>query len=143
MIKFVPFVEYKMDKCYLTEVECVGLLMRLMADWEDDESYDVLSAIYDGTWIHRFNVDKNQTEYEFGGDGNFHFYYDFTAVFKFTDDREYVKMYLYSGEVDEDNLIYTHIFDDNEMMGFVDYLTYKDDPKRLENYSPDDDWDFK
>lgn len=141
MIKFVPFVEYKMDKCYLTEVECVGLLVRLMADWEDDESCDVLSAIYDGTWTHRFNVDKNQTEYEFGGDGNFHFHYDFTAVFKFTDDREYVKMYLYSGEVDEDNLIYAHIFDDDEMMGFVDYLTYKDDPKRLTDY--DDDWDLK
>ena len=24
MIKFAPFVEYKMDKCYLTDIECLG-----------------------------------------------------------------------------------------------------------------------
>ena len=70
MIKFAPFVEYKMDKCYLTEVECVGVIVRQMADWDTDESCDVLSVIYDGSWTHRFNATKNQTEYEFGGDEN-------------------------------------------------------------------------
>lgn len=140
MIKFAPFVEYKMDKCYLTEVECVGIIVRQMAEWDTDESCDVLSAIYDGSWTHRFNADKNQTEYEFGGDGNRQ-NYDFTAVFKFTPDHEYVKLIIYVGGKEDENVYFSHTFDDDEMMGFVDYLTYKDDPKRLDHF--DDDWDLK
>ena len=142
MIKFAPFIEYKMDKCYLTEIECVGVIVRQMADWDTDKSCDVLSAIYDGSWTHRFNVDKNQTEYEFGGDEN-RPRRDYTAIFGFTPDHEYVELRIYAGDPEDEYIVFSHKFDDDEMMGFVDYLTYKDDPKRLEHYSPDDDWDFK
>ena len=142
MIKFAPFIEYKMDKCYLTEIECVGIIVRQMYAWDTEQCWSVLHAIYDGSWTHRFNADKNQTEYKFGGNGN-HQNYDFTAVFKFTPDHEYVEMIVYVGDKEDENIYFSHTFDDDEMMGFVDYSTYKDDPKRLEYYSPDDDWDLK
>lgn len=142
MIKFAPFVEYKMDECYLTEIECVGVIVRQIADWNTNEGYEILCAIYNGSWTHQFNVDKNQTEYEFGGDENCS-RHDYTAVFSFTSDREYVKLHVYAGAPNDEHTVFSHEFDDDEMMGFVDYLTYKDDPKRLEHYSSDDDWDFK
>ena len=113
-----------------------------MVDWDTDEGCDILCAIYDGSWTHRFNVDKNQTEYEFGGDENCS-HRDYIAIFSFTPDHECVELSIYGGNLDDDYLVYFHKFDDDEMMGFVDYLTYKDDPKRLEHYSSDDDWDFK
>lgn len=138
MIKFIPFIEYKMDKCYLTEVECVGLLVRLMANWDDDRSCEVLSAIYDGVWTHDFNNAQNQTEYEFGGNEH-NFYYDYTAVFKFTPDREHVMVELSD---DYGKVIYSHIFNDDEEMGFVDFLTYRD-PQEFLGYTTDDDWDMK
>lgn len=140
MIKFAPFVEYKMDKCYLTEIECVGVIVRQMADWGTNESCDVMSAIYDGSWTHRFNVDKNQTEYGFGGNKN-RPCHDYTAVFSFTPDRKYVELYIYAGAPEDEYIVFSHQFDDDEMMGFVDYLTYKDAPKRLDPF--DEDWDLK
>lgn len=140
MIKFAPFVEYKMDKCYLTEIECVGVIVRQMADWDTDESCDVLSAIYDGSWTHRFNVNKNQTEYEFGGDKDCSCH-DYTAVFSFTPDRKYVELYIYAGALEDEYIVFSHRFDDDEMMGFVDYLTYEDAPKRFDPF--DEDWDLK
>lgn len=140
MIKFAPFVEYKMDKCYLTEIECVGVIVRQMATWDMGKCWDVLSAICYGSWTHRFNAAKNQTEYEFGGDDNC-LRRDYTAIFSFTPDHEYVELRIYAGNPDDDYLVYFHKFDDDEMMGFVDYLTYKDDPKRLEHF--DEDWDLK
>ena len=140
MIKFAPFVEYKMDECYLTEIECVGVLVRQMANWNTDTGYEILCAIYDGSWTHRFNADKNQTEYEFGGDEN-RSRRDYTAIFSFTPNHEYVELCIYYGDPKDKYLIYFHEFDDDEMMGFVDYLTYKDDPKRLEHF--DEDWDLK
>ena len=142
MISFAPFVEYKMDRCYLTELECVGLLVRLMADWDDDRSCDVLSAIYDGSWTHRYDNEKNQTEYKFGGNGIWDDFYSYTAVFSLTPDREKVKMNLYFDNVDYDDIIYTHTFNEDEEMGFIDFLTYRD-PKKLENHAVDDDWDMK
>ena len=140
MIKFAPFVEYKMDKCYLTEIECVGVIVRQMADWGTNQSCDVMSAIYDCSWTHRFNVDKNQTEYQFGGDKNCQCY-DYTAVFSFTPDHEYVELYIYAGAPEDEYVIFSHRFDDDEMMGFVDYLTYEDAPKRFDPF--DEDWDLK
>lgn len=140
MIKFAPFVEYKMDKCYLTEIECVGVIVRQMADWDTDESCDVLSAIYDGSWTHRFNVNKNQTEYEFGGDKDCSCH-DYTAVFSFTPDRKYIELYIYAGALEDEYIVFSHRFDDDEMMGFVDYLTYEDAPKRFDPF--DEDWDLK
>lgn len=142
MIKFAPFIEYKMDKCYLTEVECVGLLVRLMADWDDDQSCDVLSAIYDGTWTHHYDNVANQTEYRFGGDESWDDIYDYKAIFSFTPDREKVKIDLYANIVGCYNVIYTHLFNADEEMGFVDFLTYRD-PQKLEDYMVDDDWDMK
>lgn len=140
MIKFAPFVEYKMDKCYLTEIECVGVIVRQMVDWDTDESCDVLSAIYDGSWTHRFNVNKNQTEYGFGGNKDCSCH-DYTAVFSFTLDRKYVELRIYAGAPEDEYVIFSHRFDDDEMMGFVDYLTYEDAPKRLDPF--DEDWDLK
>ena len=142
MIKFAPFVEYKMDKCYLTEIECVGVIVRQMASWNTDAGYEILCAIYDGSWTHRFNAAKNQTEYEFGGDENLSSS-NYTAIFSFTPDHEYVELRIYAGNPEDESIVFSHKFDDDEMMGFVDYLTYKDDPKRLEHYSPDEDWDLK
>ena len=140
MIKFAPFVEYKMDKCYLTEIECVGVIVRQMADWGTNQSCDVMSAIYDGSWTHRFNVNKNQTEYGFGGDKDCPCH-DYTAVFNFTPDHEYVELYIYAGAPEDEYIVFSHRFDDDEMMGFVDYLTYEDTTKRLDPF--DEDWDLK
>ena len=126
MIKFAPFVEYKMDDCYLTDVECVGLITTQMALCDNDNSSEILNALFEVRW-------------SFGGkEGE---PYTFTAVFRFTEDREYVQMLIYRGPSEEDEEVwFNHVFDDDEMMGFVDYLTYKDDPKRLKDC---DDWDFK
>ena len=140
MIKFAPFVEYKMDKCYLTEIECVGVIVRQMADWGTYESCKIMSAIYDGSWTHRFNVNKNQTEYEFGGNKNCPCH-DYTAVFSFTPDHEYVELYIYAGAPEDEYIVFSHRFNDDEMVGFVDYLTYEDAPKRLDPF--DEDWDLK
>ena len=142
MIKFAPFVEYKMDECYLTEIECVGVIVRQIATVNTKTSYDVMTAICDGSWTHRFNAVKNQTEYEFGGDENRQ-RLDYTAIFSFTPDHEYVELRIYAGDPKDEDIVFLHEFDDDEMMGFVDYLTYKYDPKRLEHYNPDDDWDLK
>lgn len=138
MISFVPFVEYKMDKCYLTEAECVGLIVMQMATWETDDSTDVIDAIFENHWSHRFNDNKNQTEFMFGGYRDES--YKFTAIFKFTPDRENVKLIIYVGSPKNDVRWYEHTFDDDEEMTFVDFLTYKDDPKRLEDYN---DWNYK
>ena len=140
MIKFTPFVEYKMDKCYLTEVECVGVIVRQIANWNTDVGYEILCAIYDGSWTHRFNAAKNQTEYEFGGDED-RPRRDYTAIFSFTPDHEYVELRIYADDPEDEYIVFFHKFDDDEMMGFVDYLTYKDDPKRLDHF--DEDWDLK
>lgn len=139
MIKFAPFVEYKMDDCYLTDVECVGLITTQMALCDNDNSSEILNALFEVRWSHYFDKHLNRTEYHFGGkEGE---PYTFTAVFRFTEDREYVQMLIYRGPSEEDEEVwFNHVFDDDEMMGFVDYLTYKDDPKRLKDC---DDWDFK
>ena len=116
MIKFAPFVEYKMDKCYLTDIECLGLVVSQMAQWEDDKACDIISAALD----------------RFGGEGYDH--YKYMAIFKFTPDHDHVKMYIYNILTkNQMRLYFVHVFDDDEEMGFVDYLTYKDDPKRLED----------
>ena len=108
MIEFAPFIEYKMDKCYLTEIECVGVIVRQMADRVTNKGrYEILSAICDGSWTHRFNAAKNQTEYEFGGDEN-RSCRDYTAIFSFTPDHEYVELHIYAGNPDDDYLIYFH-----------------------------------
>lgn len=135
MIKFAPFIEYKMDDCYLTDVECVGLITTQMALWDNDNSSEVLDALFEVRWSHYFDKHRNRTEYRFGGK-EFESY-TFTAVFKFTADREQVQMIIYRGNLEDEEVWFSHVFDDDEMMGFVDYLTYKDDPKRLENC---DDW---
>ena len=132
MIKFAPFVEYKMDKCYLTDIECLGLVVSQMAQWEDDKACDIISAALDMNYSLRFDIDLNQTEYRFGGEGYNH--YKYMAVFKFTPDHDHVKMYIYNILTkNQMRLYFVHVFDDDEEMGFVDYLTYKDDPKRLED----------
>lgn len=132
MIKFAPFVEYKMDKCYLTDIECLGLVVSKMAQWEDDKACDIISAALDMNYSLRFDIDLNQTEYRFGGEGYDH--YKYMAIFKFTPDHDHVKMYIYNILTkNQMRLYFVHVFDDDEEMGFVDYLTYKDDPKRLED----------
>lgn len=135
MIKFAPFVEYKMDKCYLTDIECLGLVVSQMANWEDDEfdeACDIISAALDMNYSLRFDIDLNQTIYKFGGKGYDH--YKYMAVFKFTPDHDHVKMYIYNILTkNQMRLCFVHVFDGDEEMGFVDYLTYKDDPKRLED----------
>ena len=132
MIKFAPFVEYKMDKCYLTDIECLGLVVSQMAQWEDDEACDIISAALDIHYSLRFDIDLNQTVYRFGGEGYDH--YKYMAVFKFTPDHDHVKMYIYNILTENQmRLCFVHVFDGDEEMGFVDYLTYKDDPKRLED----------
>ena len=132
MIKFAPFVEYKMDKCYLTNIECLGLVVSQMAQWEDDEACDIIGAALDMNYSLRFDIDLNQTVYRFGGEGYYH--YKYMAVFKFTPDHDHVKMYIYNILTkNQMRLCFVHVFDDDEEMGFVDYLTYKDDPKRLED----------
>lgn len=135
MIKFAPFVEYKMDKCYLTDIECLGLVVSQMVKWSDDEldeASDIISAALDMNYSCRFDVDLNQTEYRFGGEGYDH--YKYMAVFKFTPDRDHVKMYIYNILTkNQMHLCFVHVFDGDEEMGFVDYMTYKDDPKRLED----------
>lgn len=132
MIKFAPFVEYKMDKCYLTDIECLGLVVSQMAQWEDDKACDIISAALDMNYSLRFDIDLNQTEYRFGGEGYGH--YKYMAIFKFTPDHDHVKMYIYNILTkNQMRLYFVHVFDDDEEMGFVDYLTYKDDPKRLED----------
>lgn len=138
MIRFAPFIEYKMDDCYLTDVECVGLITTQMALWDNDNSSEVLDALFEVRWSHYFDKHLNRTEYRFGGKEPES--YTFTAVFKFTPDREQVQMIIYRGNLENEEVWFNHVFDDDEMMGFVDYLTYKDDPKRLKNC---DDWDFK
>lgn len=132
MIKFAPFVEYKMDKCLLTDIECLGLVVSQMALWEDDEACDIIGAALDMNYRHHFDVDLNRTVYEFGG--NTYDHYKYMAVFKFTLDHDHVMMHIF--DISKDGRYRTrfvHTFDDDEEMGFVDYLTYKDDPKRLEN----------
>lgn len=132
MIKFAPFVEYKMDKCYLTDIECLGLVVSQMAQWEDDKACDIISAALDMNYSLRFDIDLNQTVYRFGGEGYDH--YKYMAIFKFTPDHDHVKMYIYNILTkNQMRLYFVHVFDDDEEMGFVDYLTYKDDPKRLED----------
>ena len=132
MIKFAPFVEYKMDKCYLTDIECLGLVVSQMAQWEDDKACDIISAALDMNYSLRFDIDLNQTVYRFGGEGYDH--YKYMAIFKFTPDHDHVKMYIYNILTKNQMCLYfVHVFDDDEEMGFVDYLTYKDDPKRLED----------
>lgn len=132
MIKFAPFVEYKMDKCYLTEIECLGLVVSQMAQWEDDKACDIISAALDMNYSLRFDIDLNQTVYRFGGEGYGH--YKYMAIFKFTPDHDHVKIYIYNILTkNQMRLYFVHVFDDDEEMGFVDYLTYKDDPKRLED----------
>ena len=132
MIKFAPFVEYKMDKCYLTDIECLGLVVSQMAQWEDDKACDIISAALDMNYSLRFDIDLNQTVYRFGGEGYDH--YKYMAIFKFTPDHDHVKMYIYNIlSKNQMRLYFVHVFDDDEEMGFVDYLTYKDDPKRLED----------
>lgn len=132
MIKFAPFVEYKMDKCYLTDIECLGLVVSQMAQWEDDKACDIISAALDMNYSLRFDIDLNQTVYRFGGEGYGH--YKYMAIFKFTPDHDHVKIYIYNILTkNQMRLYFVHVFDDDEEMGFVDYLTYKDDPKRLED----------
>lgn len=132
MIKFAPFVEYKMDKCCLTDIECLGLVVSQMAQWEDDEACDIIGAALDMNYSLRFDIDLNRTEYRFGGERYNN--YKYMAVFKFTSDHDHVKMYIYNILTkNQMHLCFVHVFDDDEEMGFVDYLTYKDDPKRLED----------
>ena len=135
MIKFAPFVEYKMDKCYLTNIECLGLVVSQMAKWKDcefDKACDIIGAALDMNYSHEFDINLNQTVYKFGGEG--HGYYKYMAVFKFTPDHDHVKMYIYNILTkNQMRLYFVHVFDGDEEMGFVDYTTYKDDPKRLED----------
>lgn len=135
MIKFAPFVEYKMDKCYLTDIECLGLVVSQMVKWSDDEldeASDIISAALDMNYSCRFDVDLNQTVYRFGGEEYGH--YKYMAVFKFTPDHDHVKMYIHNILTkNQMRLCFVHVFDGDEEMGFVDYTTYKDDPKRLED----------
>ena len=135
MIKFAPFVEYKMDKCYLTDIECLGLVVSQKARLEDcefDEACDIIGAALDTNYSCEFDINLNQTVYRFGGEGHNH--YKYMAVFKFTPDRDHVKMYIYNILTkNQKHLCFVHVFDGDEEMGFVDYLTYKDDPKRLED----------
>lgn len=134
MIKFAPFVEYKMDKCYLTDIECLGLVVSQMAKWKDcefDEACDIICAALDMNYSCEFD-NLNQTKYRFGGEDYDH--YKYMAVFKFTPDHDHVKMYIYNILTkNQMRLCFVHVFDGDEEMGFVDYTTYKDDPKRLED----------
>lgn len=135
MIKFAPFIEYKMDECYLTNIECVGIITTQMALWDNDNSSEVLNALFEVHWSHRFDKRLNRTEYCFGGKEDEP--YTFSAIFRFTADREYVQMLIYRGPSEDEEVVLNHVFDDDEAMDFIDFLTYKDDPKRLEDC---DDW---
>lgn len=139
MIKFAPFVEYKMDKCYLTKLECIALIVIEMEMWEKDDACKVIDALFDMHWSHRFSKYLNQTVFCFGGKEDSS--YTFTAVFKFTPDHEQVELFIYRGLPEDEEVWYHHVFDNDEDMEFVDYLTYKEDPKRLEDF--EDDWELK
>lgn len=132
MIKFAPFVEYKMDKCYLTDIECLGLVVSQTAQWDNDEACDIISAALDMNFSCRFDIDLNRTIYKFGGEEYDH--YKYMAVFKFTLDHDHVMIHIFDiSKEGKYRACFVHIFDGDEEMGFVDYLTYKDDPKKLED----------
>lgn len=135
MIKFAPFVEYKMDDCYLTSLECVGLITTQMALWDSDDSSEILNALFEMRCSWYYDKQLNRTEYRFGGKKLTP--YTFTAIFKFTPDREHVQMIIYHGHMEKEEIWFSHVFDDDEEMDFIDFLTYESDPKRLE------DWKFK
>lgn len=119
MISFAPFITYEMDKCFLTELECIGAITVQMADWDDDLSCDVLDSLHSLDYVYWYDKDRNQTRFDFGSH---------TAKFTFYDGRNKVQLLIY--EMGHTTPIFTHIFTDDEMMDFVDYSSYCD-PERM------------
>lgn len=119
MIKFAPYITYEMDKCYFTQLECVGIIAIQMADWDADLSRSVLDNLLSLNFEHFYDKYRNQTIFDFG---------NYTAKFTFCDERNKVQLLIH--ETGYGTPIFTHIFTEDEMMGFVDYDNYHD-PERL------------
>lgn len=115
MISFAPFVTYEMDKCFLTELECIGIITIQMVDWDDDLSRDVLDSLHSLDYVYWYDKDRNQTRFDFG---------NYIVKFMFYDGRNKVQLRIY--EMGRTTPIFTHIFTDDEMMDFVDYSGYYD-----------------
>lgn len=125
MIKFAPFVEYEMDKCYLTSLECIALIMNQMCDWDDDDSCEVLDALMSQQHQRFFyDSDHNRTIFEFDC---------YKADFHFFDGRSSVELCIYYMSPEDGELVFSHVFDSDEEMDFVDFSNYHD-PQRM-------DWD--
>lgn len=121
MIKFAPFITYEMDECYLTELECVGIITVQMAAWDCDLSCGILDSLHSLDYTYWYDRDLNQTRFDFG---------DYTAFFKFYDGRNKVQLLIC--KMGHSAPIFSHIFTEDEMMEFVDYSSYRD-PERMED----------
>lgn len=124
MINFAPYITYKMDKCYLTQLECVGIIAIQMADWDDDLSCGILDSLHSLDFIYGYDKNLNQTRFDFG---------NHSAIFMFSNRRNQVRLQIYERNDSKYSLpIFTHIFTEDEMMEFVDYSDYHA-PERLED----------
>lgn len=119
MIKFAPFITYEMDKCYLTELECIGVITVQMSDWDSDLGCEILDSLHSLDYVYWYDQDRNQTRLDFG---------NHTAFFKFYDGRNRVQLLIY--KMGHSTPIFSHIFTEDEMMDFVDYSNYHD-PERM------------
>ena len=86
MISFAPFITYEMDKCFLTELECIGAITMQMSDWDDGRYSNVLYSLYSLDYVYWYDKDRNQTRFDFGGH---------TAKFMFYDGRNKVQLLIY------------------------------------------------
>lgn len=118
MISFAPFITYEMDKCFLTELECIGIITVQMADWDNDLSCDILDSLHSLDFVYWYDKDRNHTRFDFG---------NHTAKFTFHDGRNKVQLLIW--EKGHTIPIFTHVFTEDEMMEFVDYSGYYDPEK--------------
>lgn len=160
MIKFEPYIEYKMDECYLTNAECLGVLVNKLnsftsTDAEDstDSQLDILAHLMFAKDYDRkcyFDSCNNRTVYQFGRnvsygeerDGNA---YKYSAVFKFENsDKGEIRLIIYKGYIEKEDVVYSHVFSWEESieLGLIDCTTYQD-PVKIECDTEYDDWELK
>lgn len=135
MITFKRYVESKMDKCHLTSLECQALLLRKLREAIESSGdvYDSTPGQYSKAFLalvtnphyFRYGYLENATVFYFGhGRNTAYCYY---AKFAFTMDREAVYLQLNTDDKNGNSIqLLSTRFTDDEMMDFVDYLTYEE-----------------
>lgn len=135
MIRFKRYVESKLDKCHLTSLECQALLLRKLREAIDDSGdvYDSTPGQYSKAFLslvtnplcfyHCYR--DSATIFCFGHGCNTE--YRYYAEFALTTDREAIYLRLNTkGEDGKRIHLLNTRFTEDEMMDFVNYLTYED-----------------